>query len=481
MAAAAAASLPDRVLRIIGGELGETRALGARIDWLTIAFRVTFSPEATSYLAERKAFCSERIGRKKRSKCGFELGELGAELRTHRASGALTFENGDVRGRIDLDAAGGWTVSIELRQTYLATHTLLASLELMQRTARAFGKVAGERIRRLDFAADFAGWPLLAEDAAAFLKPRQGKGAEWKPEAKDLDGMDGPALREYRRGAQGITGWTICPGNFLMARLYDKTAELAIRPIEKTRVEQARWDANGWKPGERVTRLEFQIRGKALDELELRAPAALVMGADQTWQYLTRRWLRLIVLESSSRLDRCATDPRWRAAQAVIFEHQASPAKRVRRSSAASARQALGCILSGLAAAGELPTFDVSLEQALRIEEDRNAGKLTGPIAKEHAITYAWSDREARCFTTHALEQYAAGFVRLISAELGTDGPREAAIGLIARVNASALRARQDGETPPPPIRPNLAELLRPHQDAAAEAYELAERAALES
>ncbi|NDD30628.1 MAG: hypothetical protein EB084_20400, partial [Proteobacteria bacterium] len=120
--------------------------------------------------------------------------------------------------------------------------------------------------------------------------------------------------------------------------------------------EHARWRDAGWVEGQPVWRFEAQIRGEAATELNLRATRILEESLDPAWQYVTRKWLRLVDLGEATRRERAPVDPRWQLLQGVAFVHEnVAPAVRQRRSrGGADAPQLLGTAVSYLARDGEL-------------------------------------------------------------------------------------------------------------------------------
>lgn len=182
---------------------------------------------------------------------------------------------------------------------------------------------------------------------------------------------DEVATKTYRTAARHVTGHTVCPGNAIMARVYDKTQELRVhRDPEKERLEKLIWSEHGWQ-GEQVTRVEFQIRGEAAKELFGRQLDRATRELDAIWGYCTTRWLKLVVPGTATRLRRCDLDPRWDAATKVGWGHpDQAPAERTRERGLATAQQAFGTGLTALAQAGEMPrAITNKLEELLQAVE----------------------------------------------------------------------------------------------------------------
>lgn len=356
---------------VAGGAEERPKLLQRRVDWLTVAYRVELDDQQIAYLESRAELAAEH------GRADVELVDPSGRallfcMKRTRAPRRWYLENAECRIVVDLEAAGrftspppaselvpGWTVEITPFAVYLATHELEETLGLMRDTAAAFGRMLAERLRRVDLAADFEGWKLDRDDATSWVKhPRAHLYAfqDLADPNRDATEEHDPANPErpklhYVQG--NFTGFTIGQGGPVRLRLYDKTRELADVPNEaKEAIEHQQWTKAEWSGGT-VVRLEFQIRGEALDELKAREPSELADKLDPIWQYLARRWARLVVPGTASRLSRCKLAPQWRAAQAVTFKHaNAEPCPRVRCRGACSFDQLFGSLCSYLAAEG---------------------------------------------------------------------------------------------------------------------------------
>jgi hypothetical protein len=182
-----------------------------------------------------------------------------------------------------------------------------------------------------------------------------------------------PTLHETRI----VTGITV--GNDqMMARIYDKTIELQKKPREQDRTEEyERWAAGGWDGKERVARIEFQIRGTALQTFGARDPVApidpetgeVVRGrlcayVDRLWQACLN-WIRLVVPETTrggtpKPISGLRDDPRWALLRGITFtvDRVPPPARRRRLRGGCSAMQELDAVVSTLASRGLLCTMD---------------------------------------------------------------------------------------------------------------------------
>jgi hypothetical protein len=448
------------------GAAHQARSLGCRVDYLTIAFAVELPDETTHLLRQRSAHAREHGGnsvelvieRVERVEHADEKGTKSIESVTHSLIAELrpsrdanvdrwSIRNGDLRGKIGVREPGGWTIELHVRAAYLATHELAEAIELCERAAAALGPVRARRVRRVDLCADYAGFPLTGDLSERWMIPRRGRCGDFRGEIDDLDDLGFLSERRTFRDAIGaVTGFTICAGGVCSARVYDKTAELQLSGREEKRaIERARWSSHGWDVDapEQVTRVEYQLRGEALDDLDLRDPyadkhgnrRALADTLDPIWRYLTRRWLRLLALSRVEllaegprrrRADRIPLDPAWQVVQETTFVHEhAKVAIRCRRRGGATHEQALGAALSALAGAGRLPRIAIPF--------GATEAKPTAERPKEFAISWVTS-LMLDAYLTLAMEQ-AGHFVE-------QHGPHGAATMVATRWNAVWARFR---------------------------------------
>lgn len=346
------------------------RQLAGRVDALVIAYRVRLAKHVGEALA-RAAEHAARFGAAE-----ITTGEPGEpdrhhwELKRTRAEGRFHLANGDLRALVDLHAPGrrrdedggeivGWTVELVARAVWLARTPHDRALVQMGAAARSFGTVSEERLRRFDVCTDWAGWAVVATDADTFVKPSRARIGAFHPDER-IETADNDLLRTqtYRSRIRAVTGFTVAPGGTVMLRIYDKLAELELPGNEaKREIETTLWKANGWE-GDEVTRVEFQLRGEALDELKLRDPRVLPAKLDAVWAYLTRCWVRMVDPDSATRLKRCKLDDRWRAVRRVFWVGPDAPAVRLRQRGGASWQMALGSVLSLLSGRDALPVLE---------------------------------------------------------------------------------------------------------------------------
>ena len=435
------------------------RCINRRVDYLTIAYQVQMTDAVRDLVRQRSQAAGELGG----GAAELELEGFTASLKRPRTRGAEKWpiENGDMRGMIEFHASGGWNLEVTVRAPYLATHRLEQCVELAQGVAEAFGEVKAIRLRRFDLCADFDGFPLCRDDAEGFLIPRRGKLCDFRPE-NDVEDRElaQPERRTYQDAAARITGFTICPKGDVQGRIYDKSAELCLAGREEKReLEAATWKRNGWDGSAQVSRVEFQLRGTALDEMKLRDPRELPKALDSVWAYLTSRvvergltWLRLCAPETATRRARCDLDERWTAVQRVVFVHESTPVRRLRKRGGATWAQTLGSMLSAMASQSALGRVD--------IDHFRKAcGEL--PKTKQGNYASAWGlQLLLDLHVTAAMHAHSAFFGaanRVSELELDPEKPtemqtpRDAALELGERINAvwARFRSSDDGDELP--------------------------------
>ena len=376
----------EQIVRDVAGEVvrdapTELRCVGLRVDWYACAFRVDLSRDARRALERAASDARGMLDRgdderaSKRKSAPFTFGDVAGELQPRKVKGAFTITNGLMK--IDVDTTDAWSVVVELRAMYLAKIPFESAIEAARAIARSFGAIDGERVRRIDLAADVVGWRIDASDATALIGRAlrtcgRGSVADYRPGVddfawtpKDREHVDAEVLAMESRtfwAGHRVTGITVCAGSPIMARIYDKTIELSLHGREaKREAEETRWRANGWR-GERVTRIEFQIRSEILrefrdgvgndDERSARNPDRLIGWLDAIFAYCTSQWARLILPGTSERLCRCHVDPRWTFLRSLRFRHEAEPAIRLRTRRGADVAGVLGCARSLAASTG---------------------------------------------------------------------------------------------------------------------------------
>jgi len=319
------------------------RLIGHRVDALYLAFQGELSDDARADLVAAQ----------------IQAAALKAETSVHREANAGQIHGAlSVRSRegwwsirsawltVDVDerASQGWVIAVRPSALLLLREGPRAALGMARSAARALlSEVKGERLRRLDLCADLTGFDLRTVESKAFVCHRRTQLAAIS------------TIKEYMRAGKR-TGFVAGRGDALV-RIYDKTEHLALG-LDDTKAEDERsdWSLAGWNGRDDVTRVEFQLRGQVLEQLEIRDnPETALERLDAVWSYCTKKWFRLVELGTATRKERCTTDPRWRTLEDVVFRERSEPARRVRVPSVPMARRMVSAVVNFAAIEGAIP------------------------------------------------------------------------------------------------------------------------------
>jgi hypothetical protein len=145
---------------------------------------------------------------------------------------------------------------------------------------------------RLDTHADIAGLVIGAGDVANFV-------------------CEADTYAQWCKGDAVQTHWW-GPGGVVSARGYDKLAEVAKTGKGGYLLEL--W-GDAVRPGEPITRVEAQVRRRALREMNIVTAQDAIARAGQVWVYITGKWLRWAVPEVRTRLTNAPVDERWQVSR----------------------------------------------------------------------------------------------------------------------------------------------------------------------
>lgn len=292
----------------------------------------------------------------------------------------------------ELIESPGWTIEIVWYAQHLARERLEDVIRSGWEIASRFGEVLEERIRRLDLAVDVSGFHIGADDYRNFSRKSHVKVYPFtdKPEGDDgfresnleVREVDLPALCDMI--AEGKIAGIRVGSNDVVGVVYDKRKHLQDTGKADLRLaEEGVWRSNGWNGEDPVTRIEIRLRGDALTEIGARKPECcdpqtgellpIQKYVPRIWTTFATKWLRLTEPGVTRRgnplpMARRKTDPRWDVLGSIdwftncelcadptctCLEHQ-TPIRRVRVRGGASAAQALGALVSTVAAAGKL-------------------------------------------------------------------------------------------------------------------------------
>ena len=112
----------------------------------------------------------------------------------------------------------------------------------------------------------------------------------------------------------------------LLARLYDKTADVAAKDTG--------WWHEVWSeryiPGLPVHRLEFEFGRQSLVEFDLNTPDQVLGAAGDLWAYATGEWLTYRSPTGDQTCSRWPLAPEWQQVQAATLGHRAVGLERLR-------------------------------------------------------------------------------------------------------------------------------------------------------
>lgn len=120
-----------------------------------------------------------------------------------------------------------------------------------------------------------------------------------------------------------FSGWAIGLGGIMAARLYDKTLEL-----ENSGKDYLKdlWAKAGWKEGQKVWRLEFEIKRELLTQKGIPSLPEVLNHLGSLWAYATDEWLRLTLpsAEDGTR-SRWPVHPLWQCLSSVDWGGDSGP------------------------------------------------------------------------------------------------------------------------------------------------------------
>ena len=114
-----------------------------------------------------------------------------------------------------------------------------------------------------------------------------------------------------------FSGWSIGLGGVVSARIYDKTVE--IEQKSKKDYFKTIWQNRGWQEGQKVWRLEFQLRREFLEQMTINSVTDLMDTINDIWRYCTVDWLRITIDDGTENRTRLEIVPFWENIQLVSF------------------------------------------------------------------------------------------------------------------------------------------------------------------
>jgi hypothetical protein len=337
------------------------RILQCRVDALHVRFRGRLDPKVREAFVDALATVKDVGG----SNIAVSVGAYDFALSARSREGRWNLERLDCAATMDEGSqVDGWGLTIQLRAMTLAVLGPAACATLAADIATSILHVVeGERVAWVDLCADLVGFDVDAIVAGQLVGSGRMRAEKFTPSAEECS-------REWFLGGER-TAFYAGRGDLLL-RIYDKTVHLQNDVVgDRRSAEHARWKTNGWNGIDRVTRVEFQVRGAALKEMDggqLRDTGRFVQRLDALWKYLTCKWVRLCVLASASRRARWTTDPRWALVQeAQFFESTGEVAERKRVRGAPRVEYAASIALSYAAKSSLLDDIAIpTLQQMAR-------------------------------------------------------------------------------------------------------------------
>lgn len=219
-----------------------------------------------------------------------------------KGAGVFPFVLDDNAYRIQLSRPGKKLpmAYVKVSAEYLAHKGPRPVLEELLALLADLGELKGTNlVSRVDLAADFVSdFAMDSWDRSAWVT----RASEIQAHSKD----------------QHFTGWSIGMGGVIAARLYDKTREIIQSGKDWAMLL---WLPAGWKSGETVWRLEFEIKREVLKQMGLSDLASVLANLGSLWRYASKEWLRLTVpnLDDATR-SRWPTHPLWESLASVDWQ-----------------------------------------------------------------------------------------------------------------------------------------------------------------
>lgn len=380
------------------------RVVGRRVDAFYLAFKGELREDVRAHLEELRA-----RGEALNTEVPVEIGDLRGALSTRSREGWWVVQSAWLTVTINERASHGWQLEIRPSALLLMHEGEFAALTFANDVARGVLELVREaRLRRIDLCADLVHLDLAGIDPQAFV-------THHKTRIRDIAQFE----EFFRAGMR--TGFMMGKSD-AVSRLYDKTEHLRLGLDEtKAEDERAAWKSEGWNGTDDVVRAEFQLRGRILDELDIRDPAKALERLDAIWGYCIKKWLRLVVLGTATRKRRCKTDRRWEALEDVVFRAPGEePARRVRAPSTPHARRMVSAIVNFCAC----------------------IGVISAGVGDPRQVVAGWSEARAEQWLQEQLNALARFTVKGATADLllASDDPREAAARLMEKQSAACMK-----------------------------------------
>lgn len=305
------------------------RVLVSGLDWLEVFTQAQVDVRWTERLQEAKKWAQDGGRATDLDVAGhrFKVQPIGA-----RNGVPYLLKSEAIVMQVNPFAAGSFpTISAELHSPFLWQHGARGALErgrALMACLSGFGQVE-PKVTRTDLAVDFQGWGRPVLDAAT--------GEElWAPgfELSDLARFQCRARRrDTHHDGTRFTGFSFGAGGDVLARLYNKSEEIRSKSPDKMWFHEIWGRSPGYRAGEDVWRLEFQLRRKGwrsfkrdgeggghVEPSELLREAGigcldtytdLERAAPRLWAYLAGDWLAIRSGKRTRKSSKRPLDPAW--------------------------------------------------------------------------------------------------------------------------------------------------------------------------
>jgi hypothetical protein len=261
---------------------------------------------------------------------------------------------------------------VKLSSRYLMSTTPKKAEKNLGEILDGFGMLMDSaHVSRIDLCADF----VSNEDMESW-----GRKA-WVTRAKNVAAY---AVSEQ------FSGWTVGLGGIMACRLYNKLLEAD----ESSRADLIPlWRAGGWKPGEPVWRVEFQLRREVLAQHDLVGLDSVLANLTGLWSYACTEWLRLTIPNPDDQTrSRWPLHPLWGYLSSIDWETDGWPLVRSFQPTRLPDEKrlfslAVGSIASYMAKHG-ITDYEAGLDRFVSDLDDylQNSGFLLGLSGKDFLL-----------------------------------------------------------------------------------------------
>ncbi len=218
--------------------------------------------------------------------------------------------NGDLMLKVRRECAGG-AVYPEIQATFSSAFLWREGLEgaytLVRNWLDKWAIILTEKVSRADLTADVqTSLPKLS---------RSYKEVITRTRRKSHFAQGDFSIEQYVMGTKE-SGYAFGKSGDISCRIYDKVLEIDSHSHKRWFHEL--WKQNGWKPGNPVTRTEFQLRRKVLKQLQCDTVTDLIHQQADLWRYLCYEWLTIRKPTSDLNRSRWGMSRFWSVIQKAV-------------------------------------------------------------------------------------------------------------------------------------------------------------------